>query len=454
MTSSYHYCTAGTIHNNLVEPFCHIALACARYKPTHNELAIPLNKTIKAMQGKSKIVPAHTIAFGSKLYSAQDQTDQRSAVEVSGLSSIPKKNKYSSQLAPDTIRRLNKHQTRANGIYVLPSVEVQLQNMFHSLDKDHSGSIDLNELKSAVRFLEALSKGKLHIAEDSACLLEFFSSMDVNHDGAVSCKEFIAALAQTMQLRDNNETEERNNRLRHAFVDFSNQLQRRQIVQDNIVSPAVAAISDMGLFQELKQLFDIQYFSQDIYEYQNEISKYDACLKVLHTSEYRERRAIDRRRFHCAQQYFAVSDKDSNRGRRSYSNAEQPRQFVQCKLNAQLNKISTSAVSGNSRAVRRLLPAIEAIPLPSLRRSQYYPSRRTMDSYSLTLYNGATALPVVRNEGPTPNCSIRDKGQRNGTGMKASQSLGELPRIKEASTTAGKVDKYRREAHSTLRNTV
>ncbi len=60
--------------------------------------------------------------------------------------------------------------------------EKELRQLFESIDRDHNGELDKDELKLAFR--------RAGLAISSAKLDQFFDEVDVNHDGVISFEEW------------------------------------------------------------------------------------------------------------------------------------------------------------------------------------------------------------------------------------------------------------------------
>lgn len=60
--------------------------------------------------------------------------------------------------------------------------EKELRQLFESIDRDHNGELDKDELKLAFR--------RAGLAISSAKLDQFFNEVDVNHDGVISFDEW------------------------------------------------------------------------------------------------------------------------------------------------------------------------------------------------------------------------------------------------------------------------
>jgi solute carrier family 25 (mitochondrial phosphate transporter), member 23/24/25/41 len=60
--------------------------------------------------------------------------------------------------------------------------EKELWQLFESIDRDHNGELDKDELKSAFR--------RAGLAISNAKLDQFFDEVDVNHDGVISFDEW------------------------------------------------------------------------------------------------------------------------------------------------------------------------------------------------------------------------------------------------------------------------
>lgn len=70
--------------------------------------------------------------------------------------------------------------------------ESELKSLFESIDRDHNGKLDKEELRAA--FTGA------GIPITSARLDEFFTSVDSNHDGVISFEEWRYVFARAESL--------------------------------------------------------------------------------------------------------------------------------------------------------------------------------------------------------------------------------------------------------------
>ena len=60
--------------------------------------------------------------------------------------------------------------------------ERELWQLFETIDRDHNGELDKDELRSAF--------SRVGLSIPSAKLDEFFDQVDVNHDGVISFEEW------------------------------------------------------------------------------------------------------------------------------------------------------------------------------------------------------------------------------------------------------------------------
>eukprot|EP01039_Chlorochromonas_danica_P004900 gene4900-5373_t len=169
--------------------------------------------------------------------------------------------KYVSSLDYHTTKWMNKRRPKSSAAlprHIMPAIAVQLKQLFDNFDMDHSGEIDLIELKRAVKFVADAcpeAGGKRYSAKDAQAITNFFTSMDANNNGVVDFVEFLAAV--TNKHDKNNAAElARANRLQTAFIEFGTQLRRQRLAKrlenDHISSRDKVA--------SLKQLYSINYF--------------------------------------------------------------------------------------------------------------------------------------------------------------------------------------------------
>jgi len=71
--------------------------------------------------------------------------------------------------------------------------------MFHQLDEDKSGTLNINEIKNGMQSLEVILKGK-RSKTNAAEYKELMMSLDKNGDGIISYDEFIAAAIDKVAL--------------------------------------------------------------------------------------------------------------------------------------------------------------------------------------------------------------------------------------------------------------
>lgn len=249
-------------------------------------------------------------------------------------------------LNSDTIRWMNKrhaHKGNSMAAHVLPSRALQLREIFKNLDYDHSGSIDINEMREAVQYVSALesTNGPMSdpIFKDPKKLVEFFTSMDINNDGTVDFNEFLIAMTS-----DSNSDISRNKtlRLQNAFYEFAMKHRRQKILDSikyqggaNSLDGSVSNLhttkpssSDLQRYEELKHLFSLQYFRiEDV-----DLSLHDELNRVkqealsqqkeLFTPEYKARKKLEISRARAAsmkiqsdrRQYRAVAAPSSGSG--------------------------------------------------------------------------------------------------------------------------------------------
>lgn len=175
----------------------------------------------------------------------------------------------------DTVRWMNKRRTHKGSsmaAHVLPSRAVQLREIFKNLDFDNSGSIDIVEMKQAVQFVSAQDKTSSDpLFKDPKKLTDFFSSMDINNDGTVDFNEFLIAMTSDAST---DESRNKTLRLQNAFYEFAMKHKRQKILDilkyqssggslDGSISnlnAIVPSASDLQRYEELKNLFSLQYF--------------------------------------------------------------------------------------------------------------------------------------------------------------------------------------------------
>lgn len=169
--------------------------------------------------------------------------------------------RYVSFLDPDTIRWMNaRRPLNASAIpgHVLPSLALQLKEMFNSLDFDNSGGIDISELKIAVNFVSDNIKPSEKTVTETKEIVKFFESMDKDGNGVVDFVEFLAQVT-SQQHMNAAMVADKATRLQAAFLEFANQLRRQKI--DERLASNDTSISNK--FQELKNLYSINYFIEE-----------------------------------------------------------------------------------------------------------------------------------------------------------------------------------------------
>eukprot|EP01039_Chlorochromonas_danica_P000954 gene954-1036_t len=218
-------------------------------------------------------------------------------------------------LSPNAIRWINKRQPAMAGqaarARVMPARALQLREIFQGLDFDNSGSIDINELKLAIEYVsKGSTTGDGAVIKDPQKLMDFFVAMDANHDGTVDFNEFLIAMACQ---KDGEDADENTNRLRDAFFEFANQHRRQRII--DYVNDTQR--SDIEKFQEMKELFKIQYFKEE----QLDLSTAEKLLrakqvvqkqmKEIHTKAFVEQKKQEQNRARQAVLFFQT-DKAHN----------------------------------------------------------------------------------------------------------------------------------------------
>jgi Ca2+-binding EF-hand superfamily protein len=208
-------------------------------------------------------------------------------------------------LSGDSVRWMNKrqphtkHPTRTR---VQPSRALQLREVFRGLDYDNSGSIDIDELQEAVRYVcTSHVPGEEPPFKDPEKLMDFFKSMDANGDGTVDFNEFLVALTSQASSGDGDA-----DRLHQAFFDFANQ-HRRQRILDFVKEKGS---TDLDKYRELRKLFTIQYFREDpvdmtMQDRLNRVQKEAAMqMKELHSAKYMQQRRQEQYRAREAALFF------------------------------------------------------------------------------------------------------------------------------------------------------
>ncbi len=168
-------------------------------------------------------------------------------------------------LSPETIRWMNKRRPKGSSRvpgFIRQSLAGQLHCIFDNLDEDHSGSVDLKELKHAVKLVVDSQKIDAQLDQKSVNELmplnevkDFFVKMDNDHSGAIDYVEFVANMTKPGADDDL----ARETRLRTEVYEFTNRLRRKNIL-DHMDS---ANLSDTEKHAEMKKLFQIDYFLSD-----------------------------------------------------------------------------------------------------------------------------------------------------------------------------------------------
>ena len=127
----------------------------------------------------------------------------------------------------------------------------QLKEMFDHLDADKSGTIEVQELDTAVKVLG--------IQHDHDIIMEQFAYMDADRSGSIDFEEFVAVMTSDVvdqdffQLKDEQEASKWN----MAFFTFASSFRRMKIVDkvDDVHIP------DSQRVQHFKSLFEVPMFS-------------------------------------------------------------------------------------------------------------------------------------------------------------------------------------------------
>eukprot|EP01031_Cornospumella_fuschlensis_P035469 gene35469-42994_t len=206
--------------------------------------------------------------------------------------------KYISSLNSNTLKWMNKRRPKnTNAIpgHVLPSIALQLKEMFDNFDFDHSGEIDIQELKNAVKFVAESCpdvRGKSQSAADTKAITDFFTQMDANHNGVVDFVEFLAAVTTKNSENEALEVAKASRRLQAEFLQFATKL-RRQRILNNLSSDETSSSSKVN---GLKQLYSINYFMDNLDD--KDPTKYKQQLKEFNGGalQARKRREVERSR--------------------------------------------------------------------------------------------------------------------------------------------------------------
>ncbi|RYH18863.1 EF-hand domain-containing protein [archaeon] len=199
--------------------------------------------------------------------------------------------KYISSLNSNTLKWMNKRRPKnANAIpgHVMPSIALQLKQMFDNFDFDHSGEIDIVELKNAVKFVADSCpdmQGKSQSVADTKAITDFFTQMDANHNGVVDFVEFLAAVTTKNSENEALEVAKASRRLQAEFLQFATKL-RRQRILNNLSSDDTSSSAKVN---GLKQLYSINYF-MDSLEVEKDPTKYKQQLKEFNGGALQARR--------------------------------------------------------------------------------------------------------------------------------------------------------------------
>lgn len=208
--------------------------------------------------------------------------------------------RYITSLNGDTMRWMNKRRPK-NCVslpgHVMPSIALQLKQLFDNFDFDKSGEIDLSELKQAVKFVADSCPqlaGQSHTAQDAKAITNFFQSMDVNNNGVVDFVEFLAAVAINHNENDTEAVTRASRRLQTAFIEFATQLRRQRLAQ-NLHSDNSSSAEKV---EALKQLYSINYFVDSGLDVEKDPAKYKKQLKELNGGalQTRKKKEVERAR--------------------------------------------------------------------------------------------------------------------------------------------------------------
>eukprot|EP01039_Chlorochromonas_danica_P004899 gene4899-5372_t len=170
--------------------------------------------------------------------------------------------KYVSSLDSSTTRWMNKRRPKSSAAlprHIMPAIAVQLKQLFDNFDMDHSGEIDLIELKRAVKFVADAcpeAGGKRYSAKDAQAITNFFTSMDANNNGVVDFVEFLAAITTAHSENGAEEMTNATRRLQAAFIEFATLLRRKRLT-NNVFSEHRSSLEKV---ESLKELYSINYF--------------------------------------------------------------------------------------------------------------------------------------------------------------------------------------------------
>jgi hypothetical protein len=260
-------------------------------------------------------------------YNFNDNDSQSTTIKILKNHDDAVLQKNVSSLHPDSIRWINRRKPKKTGNksvpgQVLPSKALQLREVFKSLDTDNTGVINLKTLKHALRYV---NQGNLGIAvsspisnlnastslassttnttanggssaaishshksstsspsisppgtrhghfgdgkllRDPQGLLDFFASMDTNHDGIVDFNDFLVAMTanpdendatgqpQQIQTIGNGLTGITNPQ--DEFFDFATKHRRQKILE----FVKLYENNDIEKYHEIKKLFQLSY---------------------------------------------------------------------------------------------------------------------------------------------------------------------------------------------------
>lgn len=208
-----------------------------------------------------------------------------------------------------TIRWLQKHHNnRKISVQDLRRDNViQLREMFDHLDEDGSGTIEIDELKSAMASLG----GQV----DYSHVLEQFSCIDTDGSGSIDFDEFLAVMTSDMvdqhffQLSDEQEAQKYN----MQFFSFATAYRRKKL-HEKIQDKA----TDANAYQSFHNLFTVPNMPSGVasnYEANYDTMKktYQMTRKTLATSQIRRNAANVLQRNRLAAQRLCQSQVSNNK---------------------------------------------------------------------------------------------------------------------------------------------
>lgn len=174
---------------------------------------------------------------GHRLYKTPKEKKPKAKDEVASAAIV-------SDLSSDTLRWMKKRRNPNGEQKLVISVqrEKQLRQMFERLDYDGKNSIDLNDLTSAVAYVQEKTKHSKGL-EQFQNIQQVFEEMDDNGDGTVDFSEFLIAMTGTTKSTFDNASDYDTDRLFSHFVEYGENRAREvawKRVQDSLnSSPSV-----------------------------------------------------------------------------------------------------------------------------------------------------------------------------------------------------------------------